>query len=249
MSEGYRPAEHYPGPMHSPPVHVEPGDLVGHPHHPKLQHHFDDMEQQAEASTLGMWVFLVTEILFFGGLFMAYIVYRSAQPQAFQEASAHLSIFWGGLNTAVLIFSSLTMALAVRAAQTGRAREVQVGWLVATMILGAVFLGVKVIEYADKFEHRIVPGPNFDTTQWTHPSGVEQFYSLYFVMTGLHALHMIIGIGIMTVIAIMAWRRQFDTRYYTPVEVSGLYWHFVDIVWIFLFPLLYLIGRHYAAGH
>ena len=246
--------EHFPGPIHQPPLAanvdaIQPGVHVEHPHHPKLQHHFDDMEQQAEASTLGMWVFLVTEILFFGGLFMAYIVYRAAQPEAFQEASAHLDIFWGGLNTAVLIFSSLTMALAVRAAQTGLSRTVQVGWLVATMALGAVFLGVKVIEYAEKFEKRIVPGPNFDTTAWTHPSGVEQFYSLYFVMTGLHALHMIIGIGIMTVIAVMAWRRQFDARYYTPVEVSGLYWHFVDIVWIFLFPLLYLIGRHYGGGH
>jgi cytochrome c oxidase subunit 3 len=148
----------------------------------------------------------------------------------------------------VLIFSSLTMAMAVRAAQTGQPPKTQVMWLVGTMALGAVFLGVKVIEYADKFEHRIVPGPNFDVTQWQHPTGVEQFYSLYFVMTGLHALHMIIGIGLMAVITAMAWRRQFDSRYYTPVEVSGLYWHFVDIVWIFLFPLLYLIGRHYG-GH
>ena len=113
------------------------------------------------------------------------------------------------------------------------------------MFLGTVFLGVKVIEYADKFEHHIVPGPHFDKSAWTHPAGVEQFYSLYFIMTGLHALHMIIGIGLMAVIAIMAWRKQFDSTYYTPVEVSGLCWHFVDIVWIFLFPLLYLIGRHY----
>jgi cytochrome c oxidase subunit 3 len=112
-----------------------------------------------------------------------------------------------------------------------------------------VFLGVKVIEYADKFEHRIVPGPYFDASQWQRPAGVEQFYSLYFCMTGLHALHMVIGIGIMAVITVMAWRDQFDEEYYTPVEVSGLYWHFVDIVWIFLFPLLYLIGRHFGAGH
>jgi cytochrome c oxidase subunit 3 len=256
-SSGYS-SEHYPGPTHNPPVHAEPGFAghsgephahAHHPHHPKLQHHFDDMDQQAEASTLGMWVFLVTEIMFFGGLFLAYMVYRAASPEAFQEASFHLSIGWGAFNTAVLIFSSLTMALAVRAAQTGLGRNAQVGWLVATMFLGLVFLGVKVIEYADKFAHRIVPGPNFDASQWQHPAGVEQFYSLYFVMTGLHALHMIIGIGLMTVIAIMAWRRQFDSTYYTPVEVSGLYWHFVDIVWIFLFPLLYLIGRHYGAGH
>ncbi len=245
-------AEHFPGPIHQPPIAsnvdaIQPGAHEEHEHHPKLQHHFDDMEQQIEASGLGMWVFLVTEIMFFGGLFMAYLVYRSASPEAFQEASAHLDIRWGAFNTAVLIFSSLTMALAVRAAQTNLSRKVQVGWLAATMFLGLVFLGVKVIEYADKFEHHIVPGPYFDKSAWTHPAGVEQFYSLYFIMTGLHALHMVIGIGLMTVIAVMAWKRQFDGVYYTPVEVSGLYWHFVDIVWIFLFPLLYLIGRHYHA--
>jgi len=256
LSDGHTPSEHYPGPVHGVPVHAEPGyaglsgQVHGHvPHHPKLQHHFDDMDQQVEASTLGMWVFLVTEIMFFGGLFMAYLVYRSAQPDAFQEASAHLSIFWGGLNTAVLIFSSLTMALAVRAAQTSLPPKVQVGWIVATMFLGSVFLGVKVIEYSDKFRESIVPGPYFNAAMWTHPTGVEMFYSLYFIMTGLHALHMIIGIALMAVIAWMAWRRQFDSSYYTPVEVSGLYWHFVDIVWIFLFPLLYLIGRHYGEGH
>jgi cytochrome c oxidase subunit 3 len=255
LSEGFTPAEHYPGVTHNPPVHSEPryAGYSGephehHPHHPKLQHHFDDMEQQAEASTLGMWVFLVTEIMFFGGLFMAYIVYRAASPSAFQEASHHLNIGWGALNTAVLIVSSLTMALAVRSAQTSQPARTQVMWLILTMILGATFLGVKVIEYADKFEHHIVPGPHFDKTQWANPAGVEQFYSLYFIMTGLHAVHMIIGLGIMTVIAVMAWKKQFDSTYFTPVEVSGLYWHFVDIVWIFLFPLLYLIGRHYHAG-
>jgi cytochrome c oxidase subunit 3 len=256
LSEGFTSREYYPGPIHQPPVHGQtgragqPGEGDAHAaHHPKLQHHFDDMAQQVEASTLGMWVFLVTEILFFGGLFTAYLVYRSADPMAFQEASAHLSIGWGGFNTAVLILSSLTMALAVRSAQTSAPPKSQVFWLLSTMFLGAVFLGVKVIEYSEKFREHIVPGPYFDASKWEHPAGVEMFYSLYFCMTGLHALHMIIGIGIMTVITIMAWRRQFDADYYTPVEVSGLYWHFVDIVWIFLFPLLYLIGRHYAAGH
>jgi cytochrome c oxidase subunit 3 len=217
-----------------------------HPHHPRLQHHFDDMAQQAEASTLGMWVFLVTEIMFFGGLFMAYLLYRWQSPMGFAEASNHLNVYWGAANTVVLIVSSLTMALAVRAAQIGAPPKTQVGWLVATMILGAAFLGVKVIEYRDKFIHHTVPGPNF---QWegTYAQAAEQFYSLYFCMTGLHALHMIIGIGIMLVITWMAWRRTFDADYYTPVEVAGLYWHFVDIVWIFLFPLLYLIGFHYGA--
>jgi cytochrome c oxidase subunit 3 len=242
-------AEHFPGPIHRPPLAanvdaIQPGVHAEHPHHPKLQHHFDDMEQQAEASTLGMWVFLVTEIMFFGGLFLAYLVYRHADPMAFQEASNHLNVIWGAVNTVVLIVSSLTMALAVRAAQTSAPPRVQVGWIVATMILGTAFLGVKVIEYSDKFTHHLVPGPNF-VWEGKYPAGAEMFYSLYFCMTGLHALHMIIGLGIMTVIGVMAWRGTFDENYYTPVEVSGLYWHFVDIVWIFLFPLLYLIGYHY----
>jgi cytochrome c oxidase subunit 3 len=223
---------------HAPGEHGE-----GHVHHPKLQHHFDDMAQQAEASTLGMWVFLVTEIMFFGGLFMAYLVYRTASPDAFKEASHHLNVVYGTINTAVLICSSLTMALAVRAAQTSLPPKTQVRWLLLTMFLGAVFLGIKVIEYGEKFRDHIVPGPYF-TWEGRFPAGAEMFYSLYFAMTGLHALHMVVGIGIMTVIALMAWKRQFDASYYTPVEVAGLYWHFVDIVWIFLFPLLYLIGRH-----
>jgi cytochrome c oxidase subunit 3 len=237
-------AEHYPGPIHTPPVHEEPGYADHTPHHPQLRHHFDDMDQQAEASTVGMWVFLVTEIMFFGGLFMAYLVYRWANPMGFQEASNHLNVIWGAVNTIVLIVSSLTMALAVRAAQTSAPPKTQVFWIGATMILGAAFLGVKYIEYADKFTHHLVPGPNF-VWEGKYPATAEMFYSLYFCMTGLHALHMIVGLGIMTVIGIMAWRRQFNADYYTPVEVSGLYWHFVDIVWIFLFPLLYLIGYHY----
>jgi cytochrome c oxidase subunit 3 len=230
------------------PVAIHPAPAAEHPAtHPWLQHHFDTMEQQAEASTLGMWVFLVTEILFFGGLFMAYLVYRWQSPMGFQEASHHLAISWGTINTGLLIISSLTMALAVRAAQTSQSAKTQVGWLIATIVLGAGFLGIKVIEYTDKFTHHLVPGPNF---RWEglYPKPAEQFYSLYFAMTGLHALHMIIGIGIMAVITYLAWKNTFDEEYYTPVEVAGLYWHFVDIVWIFLFPLLYLIGRHYHAG-
>ena len=228
-------------------AHAAPLDAHGHPHepaHPKLQHHFDDMGQQAEASTLGMWVFLVTEILFFGGLFMCYLVYRWKSPSGFQEASFELNRVWGATNTAVLIISSLTMALAVRAAQTSAKRATQVFFLGLTMFLGLVFLGIKAIEYTDKFVHHHVPGPHF---HWDgqYPKPAEQFYSLYFAMTGLHAVHMIVGVGIMAVITWMAWRETFDEDYYTPVEVAGLYWHFVDIVWIFLFPLLYLIGGHF----
>ena len=163
------------------------------------------MEQQAEASTLGMWTFLVTEIMFFGGLFMAYLVYRWQSPLGFQEASHHLNIYWGAANTAILIISSLTMALAVRAAQTSQPVRTQISWLVSTMVLGAAFLGIKAIEYTDKFRDHIVPGPYF---QWEglYPKPAEQFYSLYFAMNGLHALLMVIGLGILAVITWMASR-------------------------------------------
>ena len=254
-----------------------------HTHHPELRHHFDTMPQQKEAAVIGMWVFLLTEILFFGGLFVAYMIYRVWYFDAFAEASRRLSLFWGGLNTAVLIGSSLTMAMAVRGAQTNK-RAATVNWLILTMILGCVFLGVKVIEYQDKFANYEVPGPSFNwlaheqheaAAGGEHPSTslgagtaaapaaagegehrnlsltpeqlqrtTQIYFSLYFTMTGLHALHMIIGIGLMSVITWMAWKGKFDEQYYTPVEMSGLYWHFVDIVWIFLFPLLYLVERH-----
>jgi cytochrome c oxidase subunit 3 len=242
---------------------AEHGHAHAHAHHPAQQHHFDTMAQQKEAAVIGMWVFLLTEILFFGGLFVAYMIYRVWYFDAFAEASRRLSLFWGGLNTAVLIGSSLTMALAVRSAQTNN-RKWTVNWLVLTMILGCVFLGVKVIEYQDKFANHEVPGYHYDFAYHErhaaaegHPTPPRElkltpeqlqnttqlYFSLYFTMTGLHALHMIIGVGIMLVITWMAWKGKFDAQYYTPVEMSGLYWHFVDIVWIFLFPLLYLVER------
>ena len=210
--------------------------------HPALQHHFDNLEQQFEASALGMWLFLVTEILFFGGLFAAYLVYRMSYPAAFQDASHHLDIVLGGINTAILIGSSLTMAMAVYAAQTGN-RTQQMVYLVLTMLLGVAFLGIKAVEYSHKFHDNLVPGPAFQF-EGRDPVHAQLFYSLYFVMTGLHALHMVVGLGIMMVLLWMAYRGRFTKAYHTPVEVSGLYWHFVDIVWIFLFPLLYLIDRH-----
>ena len=210
--------------------------------HPKLQPHFHSMEQQLEASTLGMWVFLVTEVMFFGGLFMAYIVYRNMYPHAWVEASAELNWKLGGLNTLVLIGSSLTMALAVRAAMLGQ-KKGQLINLSLTILLGCVFLVVKFFEYKAKFEHHLVPGPHFDATL---EQGMQIFFSLYFMLTGVHAAHMVIGIIMMTVILTMAAKDSFNSEYYTPVEIAGLYWHFVDIVWIFLFPLLYLLGRHGA---
>ena len=209
-----------------------------------LAHHFDSLEQQRDATTLGMWVFLTTEVLFFGGLFMVYSVYRSWYPDAFAAASHELDVVLGTVNTAVLITSSLTMALAVHAAQTGR-RGLLLTFLVVTMMLGATFLGIKSVEYYHKFAEHHVPGPGFqfEKEYFRH---AQLFFSLYFVMTGLHALHMIIGIGVMLWMFWWSWRGTITAEYSSPIEISGLYWHFVDIVWIFLFPLLYLLGRH---GH
>jgi len=218
--------------------------------HPKLQSHFFSMDQQLEASTLGMWVFLVTEVMFFGGLFMAYVVYRNMYPAAWLESSHELNWKLGGLNTGVLICSSITMALAVRAAMLGEKKNQLVN-LTITMILGATFLVVKFFEYKAKFEHHLVPGPNWDPHQVlpsgelvaVHlPQGSQLFFSLYFMMTGIHAIHMVIGLGIMGYIWWQAYKGTYNAEYFAPVEVSGLYWHFVDIVWIFLFPLLYLLG-------
>jgi cytochrome c oxidase subunit III len=240
-----------------------PGLAAAHAHHPALQHHFDTMEQQREAAALGMWVFLLTEVLFFGGLFIVYTLYRSWYYEAFALASKSIEIVPGLINTVVLIASSLTMALSVRSAQTNQ-KKATVNWLIATIILGSVFLGIKVYEYALKFEHLHVPGAAFDFYHHADETGVpleepasgmtmgrdeiqrttQLFFSLYFMMTGLHALHMIVGVVILFVILWMAHKGRFDSEWHAPVEMTGLYWHFVDIVWIFLFPLLYLVERH-----
>jgi cytochrome c oxidase subunit 3 len=189
-----------------------------------------------------MWIFLVTEIMFFGGLFVGYAVYRTAYPEAFAEGSHHLNVVLGSLNTVVLIGSSLTMVLAVHAAQADK-RQLITGFLLLTVLLGAVFLGIKALEYAHKFEEHLVPGSGF-LAEGPHAAQVQLFMSFYFGMTGMHALHMVVGIGLLTLLALQAWRGRFTSAYHTPVEMLGLYWHFVDIVWIFLFPLLYLLGRH-----
>jgi cytochrome c oxidase subunit III len=207
-----------------------------------LAHHFDDLEQQHEAGSLGMWLFLVTEILFFGGLFAAYTVYRGMYPDAFAQASHEADLVLGSINTAVLIGSSLTMAMAVYFAQQGK-RKAIVLFLILTIILGVVFLGIKSYEYHHKYVDHHVPGPSFEF-DGPFAGPAQLFFIFYFVMTGMHALHMIIGIGLMCVIIWMTWRGRFSAQHYAPVEITGLYWHFVDIVWIFLFPLLYLIDRH-----
>lgn len=207
-------------------------------------HHFDTAEQQRDAATLGMWLFLITEVMFFGGFFTAYICYRHYYYDAFVAASHTLNIPLGAFNTAVLICSSLTMAMAVHSAQLGQRKKI-VTYLLLTMLLGATFLGVKTIEYADKFEHHHVPGPNFS---FPGVENAQLFFSLYFGMTGLHAAHMVVGIGVMIPLLLAAMKGKYTSDYYTPVENFGLYWHFVDIVWIFLFPLLYLLGGHLTPG-
>ncbi len=319
---------------------IDTHDTHDHYHPPGLQHQFEDMGQQQESASIGMWMFLVQEIMFFGGMFTVYLVFRSKFPMAFAAGSNHLNVYWGAGNTVVLIVSSLTMALAVHYAQTGK-RMAQVVCIILTMILGATFLGVKAIEYADKYHEGIVPvtGLNLRTAlhtepntaggshvpgdpdslekssldapssaenqrgtsgsasnsaghvedEYVNPNGnflwtdtslaelaqkedylttaekvgyfsngqidankfrdkVRIFYYIYFMMTGLHALHMIIGLGLMAWLLWKAWSGAFTADYFSPVEMSGLYWHFVDIVWIFLFPLLYLLGRHFGAG-
>jgi cytochrome c oxidase subunit III len=215
-------------------------------HHPALQHHFDDMDQQFEASHLGMWVFLVTEVMFFGGLFAAYTVYRSIYPEAFADTSRHMDVILGGLNTAVLIGSSLTMALAVHASQTSAKRSLVV-FLVSTIVLGSIFLLVKAFEYTHKWHEHLVPGPYFQY-EGPYAHQAQILFSFYFVMTGMHAIHMIVGVGLLTYLIVKARQGAFSAAWFTPVEMVGLYWHFVDIVWIFLFPLLYLIGQHRLGG-
>jgi cytochrome c oxidase subunit 3 len=203
-------------------------------------HQFDSLEQQHEAASLGMWIFLVTEVMFFGGMFLMYAAYRAAYPAAFVAASLELDLVLGGINTAVLLTSSLTMALAVNAAATSRDRGKIVKFLVVTALLGVLFLGFKGIEYHHKWEQGLVPGWHYtyDGPQARH---AQLMFSLYFAMTGFHALHIIIGLGLIAVMALFAWQGRFSPEHHTGVEVTGLYWHFVDIVWVFLYPLLYLI--------
>lgn len=300
-----------------------------HYHPPGLAHQFEDMKQQEESNLIGMWMFLAQEIMFFGGMFLVYLLFRSKYPMAFAAGSNHLDAFLGGANTLVLIVSSLTMALTVYYAQKSN-RMMQVIMIILTMIFGAAFLGVKAVEYTDKYSHGLVPYANwnkrtaktaegahsetkevkkfyasaaaapgesakheyhnptgeFQWTNWnesdpliklavdnnyltadeklgyftTNAQGEREFsqekftgkirifFWIYFAMTGLHAIHMIIGLGMMAWLLWKAWQGTYSAEFYSPVEIAGLYWHFVDIVWIFLFPLLYLLGRHFLHG-
>ncbi len=220
-----------------------------------LAHHFVSMEQQKEAGMIGMWIFLLTEIMFFGGLFLAYTIYRTTYPQGFLYGSHLLNVPLGGTNTVVLIVSSLTMAMAVYYSQLGERKKL-VFFLFVTLVLGLVFLVIKYFEYKSKIDDHLFPALSLYNPASTGAHGVpldlqqpvRVFLWIYFIMTGLHALHMIVGAGILITLIVLAQRGKFTKDYNSPVEISGLYWHFVDIVWIFLFPLLYLTGFHYTPG-
>jgi cytochrome c oxidase subunit III len=203
-----------------------------------VPHQFDDAVQQREASTIGMWLFIATEILFFGAMFLGYTVYRFSYPQAFAEASRHTLIAFGGTNAAVLLISSTTMAFAVLAA-----RWLLVSFLLLTASLGGLFLVIKGFEYSQEISEHLLPGPSFHIAA-AESAKAEMFFYLYWLMTGVHALHVVIGILLILVFAARACFTNAFVNRDTPVDLLGLYWHFVDIVWVFLFPILYLIGRH-----
>ena len=227
-----------------------------HDHPPYLKHHFETVEQQRETASLGMWVFLLTEIMFFSGLFCAYLIFRNWYHAAFVVASNTLDVTLGTINTAVLICSSFTMAMGVYSAEMRRRKHL-VLYLVATLILGSTFLGIKAIEYHDKYVEHHIPGANFSIENFVHPNDPKEppvsvdmaqhtpiYFELYFGMTGMHALHMVIGVALLIILIFRAQAGEFTAGHVTTVENFGLYWHFVDIVWIFLFPLLYLISKH-----
>ncbi|MGF7183590.1 cytochrome c oxidase subunit 3 [Tunturiibacter psychrotolerans] len=229
---------------------------------PQHRHHFETKEQQREAATFGMWLFLLTEIMFFGGLFFAYLLYRNWYHDAFVVSSNQLSIPLGAANTAILITSGFFMALGVWAAEVQK-KSLLVLFLVLTTVFGVAFLGIKGVEYHEKWEKHHIPGSHFDVSEFINPpvnpktgkltekplapdmaQKTQVFFFLYFAMTGMHAFHMILGIGLLFWLTWRANRGEFSAGYVAPIENFGLYWHFVDIVWLFLFPLLYLINRH-----
>lgn len=252
----------------------------GHGHNPYLAHHFEDFEQQEEAHALGLWIFLSTEIMFFGGLFLAFTAYHVMFPEAFGLASNRLDEKWGIINTLVLLFSSFTMAMGVWSAQTNR-RLPLIGFLCVTLVCGFAFMGIKTIEYSSKFEHHLVPGPHYNFNyQFEEIAAAEKagqeisakeraeatkverevkeaekndpfalkhtqmFFVMYFCLTGLHGFHVICGIVVISWMLIRSIRREFNGVWHTPVHLTGLYWHLVDLVWIYLFPVIYLVEKH-----
>jgi len=210
-----------------------------------LRMQFDTEAQQKDCSTLGMWIFLITEVMFFGGMFAAYTIYRQIYFDVFAKASTSLNATIGAFNTCVLLLSSFTMVMAVRSGQLGK-RKAIIGWLILTLIFGSAFLGVKAIEWNEKYVEHHIPGPSFhfDEVAESEQGHAQLFFSLYFAMTGLHALHMVVGAGMLLWLIWAAKVGTYSAKYYTHIDIGGLYWHFVDVIWIFLFPLLYLIDRH-----
>ena len=212
-----------------------------HDEHPWFfHHHFTDVEQQFDTAKLGMWTFLATEILMFGGLFVAYALMFSMYPDAFHAGHHHLNVNLGIVNTAVLIFSSLTMALAVRSAQTSNKRGIIIN-LMITIACACVFLVVKYFEYSHKYHEGLLPGIYY-TFPHDYVPHIEMYFALYFMMTGLHGIHVTVGIGLLTWILLNSMKGKYNSAYYTQVELVGLYWHLVDLIWIYLFPLLYLVS-------
>ena len=237
--------------------------MSDHAHAAHVAHQFDSAEQQHQSAMFGMWIFLLTEIMFFGAVFVAYAIYRGQFTDAFALGSNLLDLRKGSVNTVLLMTSSFTMTLSVLAARANNKAGIKT-WLMVTILLGVVFLGLKATEYQAKFAHHLVPGEHFHfdpehatvghsgagaeavakLAETVDTSKLQMYFSFYFTMTGLHAIHMIIGIGILIFILRMAQKGKFSSAYYNPVAVTSLYWHFVDMVWIFLFPMLYLLGRH-----
>jgi cytochrome c oxidase subunit 3 len=218
------------------------GDHGAHGEDPHHQHHFTTMEQQFDTAKLGVWLFIATEILLFGGLFVGFGMMQTRYPQEFVEAHEHLKRWQGALNTVVLLVSSFTMVLAVQSAKDNKKGKT-VGFLALTIVCACIFLVVKYFEYAHKFEEGWLPGKYYHAVGDAIPGshGYATFFSFYFMMTGLHGIHIVVGIGVLSWILMRAKRGEFSKAYYTPVELVGLYWHVVDMIWIYLFPLYYLI--------
>ena len=212
-----------------------------HGHHPRLAHHFFDMEQQHESAKLGVWLFLVTEVLLFGGLFCFYAIYRAWHPEMFIEVHKYLDVKLGAINTLVLIFSSVTVALAIRSIQLNKQKSTAL-FLTITILCACVFLVIKYFEYSHKFHDGLLPGKFFTNTHLLNTENPHIFFSIYFAMTGLHGIHVLGGMAFLGWVLLKTLNGTYSSEYYTPIEMGGLYWHLVDLIWIYLFPLLYLIG-------
>lgn len=204
-----------------------------------LAHHFSTLARQTDAARLAMWLFLATELLLFGGLFTAYSYYRFIFPAAWAEGSRHMNLTLGTVNTFILLGSSFTVAMSIHFARVNKSR-LTVLMLAISIACGFAFMGIKAYEYQEHFQHGLLPGKYLTSHEVKEP-GVALFFVLYYMTTGLHAAHVVIGLTVLAVMAVRAWRGAFSEHYYTPLDLGGLYWHLVDIVWIFLYPLLYLI--------